>query len=128
MIADLKRPDPFIVHTPESLPAKDTVELFVDVFADFYSVRNPGHSFLHGARGSGKSMIFRYLEPDCQQIVHGQRLENLPFYSVYVPIKNFGSLTELGRLDKHANYTLNEHWLTLYVGACVFQSLGKRAM
>ncbi|MGO9269007.1 MAG: hypothetical protein ACLQOO_01900 [Terriglobia bacterium] len=121
--------NPFAVQTPEDISAEETVELFVDVFSDFYNIPNPGHTFVHGPRGSGKSMMFRYLEPDCQQVKHQQPLENLPFYAVYVPIKNTDlKLTELARLeDKHANYVLNEHMLVVYIGSLVFRSLLKRA-
>ena len=84
---DGETPNPFAVQTPEGLSAKDVVSLFVDVFADFQLVRNQGHTFLNGPRGSGKSMMFRYLEPDCQQLATGRRLSELPFFAVHVPIK-----------------------------------------
>jgi hypothetical protein len=121
--------NPFAVQTPEDISAKDVVSLFVDVFTDFYNVPNVGHTFIHGPRGSGKSMMFRFLEPDCQQIHSGKTLNELKFYSVYVPIKNTDlKLTELARLEnKHANYILNEHLLALYVGSRVFLSLQSKA-
>lgn len=121
--------NPFSVQTPEDISAEDVAELFVDVFSDFYNIPNAGHTFLHGPRGSGKSMMFRYLEPDCQQVKFDTRLAGLPFYAVYVPIKNTDlKLTELARLEnKHANYILNEHLLTVYIGARVFSSLLTRA-
>ena len=58
-------PNPFTVKTPEGLAAAEAASLFVDVFTDFYKIRDPGHAMLNGPRGSGKSMMFRYLEPDC---------------------------------------------------------------
>src|ERR1700683_3073524 len=99
------RENPFAVQTPEDIAAREVADLFVDVFTDFYHIPSIGHTFLHGPRGSGKSMMFRYLEPDCQQAKLNRSLEQLPFYSVYVPIKNTDlKLTELARLDnKHAN-------------------------
>lgn len=122
--------NPFSVQTPEDINAEEVVDLFVDVFGDFYNVRNQGHTFLHGPRGSGKSMMFRYLEPDCQLLASGQRdLNGLPFYSVYVPIKNTDlKLTELERLEnKHASVVLNEHFLTVFIASRVFASLRDRA-
>ena len=121
--------NPFAVQTPEDISAEDVAELFVDVFTDFYSIPNVGHTFLHGPRGSGKSMMFRYLEPDCQQAKFQKPAADLPFYAVYVPIKNTDlKLTELARLEnKHANYILNEHLLTVYIGSRVFCSLLTRA-
>ena len=125
----LLQSNPFAVQTPEDISAEDVAELFVDVFTDFHNIPNIGHTFLHGPRGSGKSMMFRYLEPDCQQAKSQKPLEGLPFYAVYVPIKNTDlKLTELTRLEnKHANYILNEHLLAVYTGARVFCSLLTRA-
>jgi hypothetical protein len=122
--------NPFSVQTPEDIKAAEVVDLFVDVFGDFYNIPNQGHTFLHGPRGSGKSMMFRYLEPDCQLLASQQReLRDLPFYAVYVPIKNTDlKLTELERLEnKHANVVLNEHFLTVFIAARVFASLRDRA-
>ena len=58
--------NPFEIKTPEQNSAQDVVDLFVDVFPDFYQVLEKGHTFINGPRGSGKSMMFRYIQPDCQ--------------------------------------------------------------
>ncbi|MCX6622787.1 MAG: hypothetical protein NTY38_17320 [Acidobacteria bacterium] len=126
----LQEGNPFSVQTPEDIKAAEVVDLFVDVFGDFYNIPNQGHTFLHGPRGSGKSMMFRYLEPDCQLLASQKRhLSDLPFYAVYIPIKNTDlKLTELERLEnKHANVVLNEHFLTVFIASRVFASLRDRA-
>jgi hypothetical protein len=117
--------NPFAVHTPEDMPAADVVSLFVDVFTDFYQIPRRGHTFLNGPRGSGKSMMFRYLEPDAQSLALNQDLWDLPFYSVYIPIKNTDlKITELARLhEQHADVVLNEHIMTTYVAAKLVNSL-----
>ena len=109
--------NPFAVQTPEGLSANDVVSLFVDVFADFQLVRNQGHTFLNGPRGSGKSMMFRYLEPDCQQLASASPLNELPFFAVHVPIKNTRlNLTEIERLrGSHAEALIAEHYMVLVV-------------
>jgi len=122
--------NPFTVQSPEDIAAAEVVDLFVDVFTDFYNVPNPGHTFVHGPRGSGKTMMFRYLEPDCQRIAHQNvSLREIPFYAVYVPIKNTDlKLTEFERLEnKQANSLLNEHFLTVFIAARVFKSLLERS-
>lgn len=58
--------NPFSVKTPETLTAKDIATLFIDVFSDFPKVLEFNHTFIHGARGTGKSMMLRYLEPKVQ--------------------------------------------------------------
>ena len=119
--------NPFAVQTPEDLHAQEVVDLFVPDFSDFHKIPLVGHAFLNGSRGSGKSMIFRFLEPDCQSIKKNKPVKDLPFYSVYVPIKNTElKLTELARLEKkHASFVLNEHFMTTYIGSKIFASLLK---
>lgn len=120
--------NPFSVTSPEHLSATDAVELFVDVFSDFPKVPNPGHVFLQGPRGSGKSMIFRYLQPDCQRIVRKCKLRELPYLAIYIGIRNSElSLTELVRLEerKHASTILNEHFMVMFMASIAFKQLAE---
>ena len=114
--------NPFVVKTPEHLKAAEAARLFVDVFTDFYKIRDPGHAMLNGPRGSGKSMMFRYLEPDCQRIAEGREVNQLDFFAVLISLKNTElNLTELRTLTgRGVNAILNEHFLTMYVGSKVF--------
>ena len=119
-------PNPFTVKTPEGLAATEAAHLFVDVFTDFYKIRDPGHAMLNGPRGSGKSMMFRYLEPDCQCIAEGREIRQLDFFAILISIKNTElNLTELRTLSgKGANAIINEHFLTMYVASKVFAYVG----
>lgn len=119
--------NPFSVKTPEDLEAAEALRLFVDVFTDFYKIREPGHSMLNGPRGSGKSMMFRFLQPDCQLLARNSTFQDLPFLGVLVSIKNTDlKLTELQRLeDRHAAAVLNEHFLCMYVASRVFLTLSR---
>src|SRR4051812_2460728 len=122
--------NPFTVQTPEDMPAEDAVSIFVDVFTDFFKVPKEGHTFLHGPRGSGKSMMFRYLQPDCQCLAHKRKLKELEFFAAYVPIKNTDlRVTELLRLqDEHANLVLNEHFMVMFVAVKVLSGLTNFSM
>ncbi|MEN6292195.1 MAG: hypothetical protein ABFD07_09325, partial [Methanobacterium sp.] len=80
--------NPFQITTPEDLSAEEAFSLFVDVFTDFQKVLSPGHIFLSGPRGVGKSMMLRYLQADCQQIKNKCKFSELPFLGIYIPIKN----------------------------------------
>ena len=115
-------PNPFSVKAAEDISANDAKLLFVDVFSDFQKVITEGHAFIHGPRGCGKSMMFRYLQPDCQCLQHDTSLDKLTFFGVYIPVKNTNpNVTELTRLENsNANYMLNEHFLCMYVAAKVF--------
>ena len=119
--------NPFQITTPEDLTAKEAVSLFVDVFTDFQKIIDPGHVFLIGPRGTGKSMMFRFLQPDCQCLDRDCGLAELPFLGVYIPLKdtNF-SLAELRRLEhRHASDILNEHILATHFAVKIFRTLAK---
>ncbi len=118
--------NPFAVQTPEDISAEDAYHLFVDVFTDFYQVPNVGHSFLHGPRGSGKSMMFRYMMPDCQQLRSSKPIHQLDYFSIYIPIKKTAlNLSNLDRLDNNAQHLINEHLLIAYITLTLFEELSK---
>lgn len=118
--------NPFAVQTPEDISAEDAYHLFVDVFTDFYQVNKIGHTFLHGPRGSGKSMMFRYMMPDCQQLKTNKKVNELDYFSVYIPIKKTTlNLSSLERIDKHAQFLINEHLLVSFINLTLFEELKK---
>lgn len=118
--------NPFEIKTPEQNSAQDVVDLFVNVFADFKQVLEKGHTFLNGPRGSGKSMMFRYIQPDCQKIVSQCSTSGLDYFSVYIPIKLTNiNISDLDRLEEHAENIINEHLLSTYVVSNIFMSLDK---
>lgn len=116
--------NPFQITTPEGLSAGKMVSLFVDVFTDFPKIIDPGHVFLIGPRGIGKSMMFRYLQADCQCLAKKCNFSNLPFWGIYIPIKNESFVkTELNRLERHANEIFNEHLMVLHIIMKIFDSI-----
>ena len=120
--------NPFEILTPEGLSPEDAVDLFVDVFSDFYQIISNGHVFIKSPRGSGKSMIFRYLQPDCQCLAKKCSLGKLDFIGVYIPLKNssFTLLPELRRLDhQYADIVMNEHLMTLHFAIMFFDNVSK---
>lgn len=125
--SSLMRNNPFQITTPEDLTAQETVDLFIDVFTDFPQIVDPRHVFLLGPRGVGKSMMFRYLQSDCQCIVSQCGFSNLPFLGIYIPIKNVSFVkTELKRLDdRHASELFNEHLMITHIAIKTFDSLLK---
>ena len=117
--------NPFEIKTPEQNSAQDIVDLFVDVFPDFYQVLEKGHTFINGPRGSGKSMMFRYIQPDCQCLVNHCSISELDYFAIYIPIKLTNiNIPDLARLETHAEIILNEHLLTTYVMSNVYKSVG----
>lgn len=121
--------NPFEVNTPEGISAEDVHDLFVDVFSDFHQVPKSVHTFLNGPRGSGKSMMFRYMMPNCQRIIKNniidetkyKELSELEYFSLYIPIKLTDiNLKEFEKFKNDANVFINEHLLTSYIASKCF--------
>lgn len=121
----IPRINPFQITSPEDMSAEDAVSLFVEVYTDFPKIIDPGHVFLIGPRGSGKSMMFRYLMPDCQRLANNCSLNELPFLGIYVPLKNINfALAELNRIERrHASEILNSHLLTTHFALLAMKML-----
>lgn len=119
--------NPFETKTPENNTADEIVELFVDVFTDFNKILESNHAFLNGPRGSGKSMMFRYMQPDCQMIVKKRESKDLDYFSLYIPIKLTSiNVIDLERFANHANIIINEHLLVTHIMSKSFQFIGEK--
>lgn len=118
-------PNPFSFKTPENLTAKDIASLFIDVFSDFPRLLSNEHTFLHGARGTGKSMMLRYLEPSVQIAAKKVRTASeLEFYAVHMPIKTPNYfLSELERLEGAPYWLLAEHFIVLNAVLNIIKSI-----
>lgn len=120
-----KNINPFQIKTPEKLNPKEAVSLFVDVFTDYQKIKTEGHTFIFGPRGIGKSMMLRYLQPDCQRLIAGEKVENIEFLGFYIPLRNasFTTITELKRLENNASLIINEHIMSVYFVQMVYKTL-----
>lgn len=124
-MSNVEAKNPFQYQTPDSIKTDDVLSIFVDVFKDFYHVINIGNTFIHGPRGSGKSMMFRIMRPDCQKKKLEKQLHELPFYAIHIPVKDTSlRISDIDKLEKNygANY-LNEHFMVLYFSICLFDAL-----
>jgi Cdc6-like AAA superfamily ATPase len=109
--------NPFGVLSPEQLDANYIAENFVDVFTDLPRIKEPSNTFIEGARGTGKSMLLKSLEPEVLLITKkAKSLKDLPFLSVHVPLRKveFG-VTELNRLTDYASVAIGEHLLSMQI-------------
>jgi len=122
-----KRQNPFRVTTPEDLSVKEMRELFVQEFAEFKQLSDEGHMLLKGARGMGKSMLFRYMQVDCQFTKkNSKNFKDLEYLAFYIPVKNetFIRITELKRFgDSYEAMLFNEHIMVLSFIFRVFTKL-----
>ncbi|NJA06450.1 hypothetical protein HC024_12080 [Methylococcaceae bacterium WWC4] len=117
--------NPFAVRTPESLQPKEVADLFIDVFSDFPKIKDIGHTFINGPRGSGKSMMLKYLEPAVQLYAgKATSIEGLEFLAVHVPFKVAGiKITDLGKLEGDSNLYLSEHVMLMHISSLLLKLL-----
>lgn len=119
--------NPFIYKTPDSSSAKEIVDLYVPVFDEYSQIPSEGHTIIHGPRGSGKSMIFRYMSPDCITLDKDIDYMELDYLSFYIPIKEgMLDITELEFLkDSHGEVLLNEHFMITHITIRFFEQLSE---
>jgi hypothetical protein len=122
--------NPFEFRYPDDISPNDVIDLFVPVFGEYYNVPKSGHTFINGARGSGKSMMFRYMKPDCQSLVDSsgsplskpRRLKELDYFSLYIPIKKgHFDKTDIRLNDRHGEALLNEHYMVTQFAIIIFK-------
>lgn len=109
--------NPFGVLSPEQLDADYIAENFVDIFTDLPRLRDPCNTFISGARGTGKSMLLRSLEPEVLiKTAKAESIASLPYLSVHIPLRKaeFG-VTELRRVGGYASVAIGEHLLSMHV-------------
>lgn len=126
--------NPFEYKNPDAIPPADIIDLFVPVFGEYYNIPLVGHSFINGARGSGKSMMFRYMMPDCQRLIdsNGNKLEtprpitDLDYFSIFLPVKK-GQLnkTDIKLNGNKGDAILNEHYMVTHFSLIMFDELSK---
>jgi len=121
--------NPFTVKSPEELTREQIVGLFVPDYTKIETIKERKHTFIWGARGSGKSMMLRYLEPSCNAIVHGSLKAFLDkddaFVGVYCPCKEGQfNKTELRLLEPYPRTVITEHLMNLAVAGQILRCLG----
>ncbi|BCH58714.1 hypothetical protein RvVAR0630_13380 [Agrobacterium vitis] len=117
--------NPFGVQNPEHVDAAYIARNFVEVQTDFPRLKEHGNTFIHGARGTGKSMLLRSLEPRVMILQEkADKLKDLPFVAVHVPLRtaDFGA-PEFNRYKGYAVHAIGEHLLAMHVVLRVTQLL-----
>ena len=108
-------PNPFWVSSPEQVDADYIARNFVDVFTDHPHLFAAANTFILGARGTGKSMLLRSLEPEVMLKRTSHTLKTLPYVGVHVPLKQAEfAVPELRRLTGYVRYVIGEHLLTMH--------------
>lgn len=117
--------NPFTVEPPDGIPLDKFLQLFYDVTPEFPKLIGSQHVFLEGPRGTGKSMMFRYLLPECQCKAFSKDLSEIDFFSILVPIKKSGLITsDISNLEsKYGQSIITEYIMAAFVIAQVFSGL-----
>lgn len=120
--------NPFSNRYPENMSLEQIKELFVDEFIDIPSVLNHHHHFIWGARGSGKSMLFRYIQAKCyaETILElkEQRIIDCPIFPIYYKISsNTLRIKEFSLLDSNYASLLSEHTIIISIVKVVIENI-----
>ena len=91
--------NPFELVTASKLTAENAVELWCDD-KRLERVWGKENCFINGHRGTGKSMLFRVLQYDCQKLLHPECEPD--FLSVYFSVRDSELMTE--ELDFFQDY------------------------
>ncbi len=75
-------------YPDQQLIPRNLVRLFVKEYTEYNALTSFTHTFVFGSRGSGKTMLFKFLEPECRAIECGtmEGFFNQPdcFIAVYI--------------------------------------------
>mgnify|MGYP000291157281 FL=1 len=116
--------NPFTVSSPEMMDAAEMRRLYVPL-AENFEIDDPGHIFVHGHRGCGKSMMLRLMAPDCKTLEFNCKLSGLPYLGLYSSIKSTDlDIAEFDRIkNQFAGTVLAEHSLCLFIASKILQSI-----
>jgi hypothetical protein len=113
---------PFSFKTPENLKPSEIAQQFVDHEA-YQKLIPSGHTFIQGPRGSGKSMLFRYMAPATQCVVKSCNISGLPFFAINLSVKNCNvQIQELKRLSETQARLIAENLLVIMVAIQICRS------
>lgn len=120
--------NPFSVKTPENLSSEELVDLFVP-YPEYENLQVSGHQFLHGHRGSGKSMMLKMMTPDAQCLALACSFKDLPFYGAYLSIKATEvNSAEYSRIEgEPSGFILSEHVLVTKILSALFVSIKRHS-
>jgi hypothetical protein len=140
-MAEIRRylENPFVVESPEKLDVEEVYDLFVRENSGVEVVQQRKHAFIWGPRGSGKSMLLRYLEPKCQAIRFKEQGETwekgmhrfiegeAPFLGIRIACKEgYFNKTELEMMDKASAQILTEHMMNLSLASATLSVLDEQ--
>ena len=104
--------NPFSLVTASNMTAEEAVELWCDD-KRLDRVISRESCFIHGHRGTGKSMLFRVLQRDCQELLSPD--DDPTFLAVYFPVRDSDFLAEELEYFQtdHQKYIFSESQLSL---------------
>lgn len=114
--------NPFELLTASKLTAADAISLWCDDNR-LDRVRGGESCFINGNRGTGKSMLFRILQSDCQKLLEPEGKRN--FLSIYFAVRDSDLMVEeLELMQVHRQKSaLSESHLSLLVVRQLFVAL-----
>ena len=116
--------NPFELVTASKLTAEEAIRLWCDD-SRLDRVRGGESCFINGNRGTGKSMLFRILQSDCQQLLDPNGTRD--FLSIYFAVRDSDLMVEeLELMQEHRQKSaLSESHLSLLIVRQLFVALTK---
>lgn len=118
--------DPFWAEFPDCMTFQQIKDVYVADFVNMDSIVNHNHHFIWGLRGSGKSMLLKYIEASCQansvKELAKQQFASHPIIPIYVkvlPATIRSSELDIMGVDFAAR--LSEHILIMSISRQVFK-------
>ncbi len=120
--------NPFFNDETESYKIEEIYKWFVADKTVLSQLYKPKHNFICGDRGTGKSMLMRYLEPYCQFKANGG-WENFlkredSFIAFYIPIpKNLININVFQSPDLPVPETIFAHYFNMLMTECIINTM-----
>lgn len=120
--------NPFFNDETESYKIEEIYEWFVGDETVLSQLYKPKHNFICGDRGTGKSMLMRYLEPYCQFKANGGWKSFLEkddsFIAFYIPIpKNLINIKVFQSSDLPVSETIFAHYFNMLMTESIINTM-----
>ena len=120
--------NPFFNDETESYKIEEIYEWFVVDDTVLSQLYKPKHNFICGDRGTGKSMLMRYLEPYCQFKANGGWKNFLEkddsFIAFYIPIpKNLINIKVFQSSDLPVPETIFAHYFNMLMTESIINTM-----
>lgn len=116
-------PNPFRDLYPEAMTNDTIKQLYVKDIMNVEDILNENHHIVWGSRGSGKSMLFRYINSD-NPSTYSEIQNRVGYLSIYFKCgQGMLDISDFQLLNEYEAMNLTEHLLNMYITQAVVKTL-----